>query len=391
MKKFITIFLALFLVSTSAHATGVIREATYPEHFSDIADNEIYHESTSYLYEEGIIKGYADGTFKPENKINRAELLKVIIESTWGTPPQDHYKNCFSDVKEEWFAPYVCYAKEQQIIMGYTDNTFKPGNNVSKAEAIKMLLEGYPLEIFKQTSMIFNDVTATEWFADYVFTAAVSDLLADVEGANFNPNSAAIRGDISDNIYRIQLMIENRALLYTPTDAITSDDWIKGNLESDVIFIKYGDFQCPACAVAYETLRDIIYPEFNEQVAFIYRYFPLTSTHSYAEPAARAAESAGMMGKFWEMHDMLYENQEEWVGSAEPDQLFVTYAQEIGLDPETFENYYRAYWMKARIEGFRAAAQASGINATPQFFINGSLLSGSQPVENFRQAILDAF
>ena len=390
MKKFITIFLALFLVSTSAHATGVIREATYPEHFSDIADNEIYHESTSYLYEEGIIKGYADGTFKPENNITRAEVLKMFIHTFVALPEVDQYKNCFPDVKEEWFAPYVCYAKEKGFISGYQDGTFKPDLNISKAEFLKIFI-GVNQVNTTEYYIPYTDITKEDWFAYTVSSAYSMDLLTETPGGPFYPNAPATRGGVSDNLYRLSLSFGNIRIDFNDKTVINEDDWVKGNPEAKVTFIEYGDFECQYCAKAYTTLRDSIYPEFKDQVAFVYRQFPLTSIHDYAEPAARAAESAGMMGKFWEMHDMLYENQQEWVGSAEPDQLFVTYAQELGLDPDTFESYYRSEWMKFRIKMHIGSADFIGVSGTPQFFINGSLLSGSQPVENFRQAILDAF
>lgn len=112
--------------------------------FTDITENTPNQEAIDFLTEKGIVSGYPDGTFKPDDTLNRAELLKIIIGAT--TKEQisaEQYKNCFPDVGDEWFAKYVCYAKEKGIISGYADGTFRPAQKVNFVEGLKMQLKAF--------------------------------------------------------------------------------------------------------------------------------------------------------------------------------------------------------------------------------------------------------
>ena len=113
--------------------------------FSDIK-NSPYKASIEFLAERGVVSGYADGTFKPTAKINRAEILKIILEATV-KDDIGHSLDCFRDVRGDWYAKYVCYAKEKGIVSGYPDNTFKPSQNVTMAEALKMGIESFPVTV----------------------------------------------------------------------------------------------------------------------------------------------------------------------------------------------------------------------------------------------------
>jgi hypothetical protein len=108
--------------------------------FPDVPSSHSNNNAIQYLYNEGIVGGYPDGTFKPSNTVNRAELLKILIAGMEVDLDAGGYANCFPDVKDEWFAKYVCYAKEQEWIGGYPDGTFRPADTVNKVEALKMLL-----------------------------------------------------------------------------------------------------------------------------------------------------------------------------------------------------------------------------------------------------------
>ncbi len=103
----------------------------------DITDTT-YETAIIYLKNKKIVKGYDDGSFKPTQKINRAEFTKIIIEAAF--PNQATGENCFSDITNEWFAPYVCFAKEKGIVNGYENNTFNPSQNINFAEASKILV-----------------------------------------------------------------------------------------------------------------------------------------------------------------------------------------------------------------------------------------------------------
>ena len=108
------------------------------------------------------------------------------------------------------------------------------------------------------------------------------------------------------------------------TGALSSSDWVRGNAASTVTLIEYGDFQCPACA-QYHPVIKALKDEFGENVAFGFRHFPLSQSHPNARAAARATEAAGLQGKFWEMHDILFERQTEWAPKPNPRSTFVSY------------------------------------------------------------------
>jgi protein-disulfide isomerase len=129
--------------------------------------------------------------------------------------------------------------------------------------------------------------------------------------------------------------------------------------------MEYGDYQCPYCGQAYPIVKEL-QEQLGKKLRFVFRNFPLSTMHPYAEHAAEAAETAGADGKFWEMHDMLYENQE-----ALDDEDLVQYATALGLDPSRFTTDLAKHTKAARVrEDFMSGAR-SGVNGTPTFFING--------------------
>jgi endonuclease YncB( thermonuclease family) len=152
-----------------------------------------------YLMTNKIVSGYTDGTFKPNNLINRAELLKLLVLGKNAEFVQTDYKNCFSDVREEWFAPFVCYAKEQGWVDGYSDGTFKPAKIVNKAEAIKMLINSQEVEL-TESNLGFSDVQEA-WYTPYLKTANALGILERSSGL-FGVGSDMTRGEIAENLYR---------------------------------------------------------------------------------------------------------------------------------------------------------------------------------------------
>ncbi|MFH1533582.1 MAG: S-layer homology domain-containing protein [Nitrospirota bacterium] len=172
------------------------------EIFTDVEIETDNSEAISFLKSAGIVSGYPDGSFKPNNPLNRAELLKILIEGLGVDPNESTYKNCFPDIKSEWFAKYVCYAKENGWVSGYDDGTFKPGNNVNKVEAMKMLLEVFDVETEYPVANPFVDVSKDEWFSNYIYTAKKMGILEEA-GGNYWPSMEIRRGQISENIYRL--------------------------------------------------------------------------------------------------------------------------------------------------------------------------------------------
>ncbi|MEK7612451.1 MAG: DsbA family protein [Patescibacteria group bacterium] len=172
-------------------------------------------------------------------------------------------------------------------------------------------------------------------------------------------------------------------------DIVTTSDWQKGNPNAPVTIVEYSDFQCPACAYYYPIIKETL-EKTGESVRFVYRHFPLTSVHPKAEPAALAAEAAGMQGKFWEMHDLLFENQKAWSEQRNAKEFFMNYAATLGLDVDAFEEDLDARASKQKIESHVAGAFASGVQGTPTFFINGTPIQNPQSVEEFEILIAAA-
>lgn len=176
-------------------------------------------------------------------------------------------------------------------------------------------------------------------------------------------------------------------LTVLPIDAAASLDWTKGNKDAKAILIEYSDFQCPACAVYQPVVKQLI-EEFGNQMIFAYRHFPLKSIHRNAELAAIASEAAGQQGKFWEMHDLIFEKQKEWseARKSKAEELFAEYAQSLGLDAARFKNDLDSGELKSKVNNDLISGEAAGVNATPTFFLNGRRVQ-PRSYEEFRQLI----
>lgn len=185
-------------VSQTLLSTSLFEDST----FSDLEVEDINFPAIDYLYDEGVLAGYSDGTFKPDNTVNRAELLKILVEGQGVTPDENTYKNCFPDVTTDWYAKYVCYAKEKGWVGGYPDGTFRPADSVNKVEALKMLLNSQDIDTETPEEKPFTDVSTTDWFAPYVATAQSLDLLEET-GYSFSPDSDRSRAGIAEELYRL--------------------------------------------------------------------------------------------------------------------------------------------------------------------------------------------
>ncbi len=115
----IAIGLVTAAATFSGHGFGLISANTLGStEFADVPETDPNAVAIDFLQESEVIKGYEDGSFKPEGEINRAELMKILVEAQGVTPDPEEYKDCFTDIKDEWFAPYVCYAKEMEWVSG---------------------------------------------------------------------------------------------------------------------------------------------------------------------------------------------------------------------------------------------------------------------------------
>ena len=160
--------------------------------FSDVETDNLYYDAITYVETYGIVEGYDDGTYRPDSEINRAEFTKILIEATFpgqATTGDD----CFTDVPENtWYSKYVCFAKDQGILSGYSDGSFKPAQSINLAEALKITLETY-----------FDDIPEVSgaWYEKYWdYADSLGLILDEWDGASEN----LTRGAMAEEIYRIE-------------------------------------------------------------------------------------------------------------------------------------------------------------------------------------------
>jgi Na+:H+ antiporter, NhaA family len=170
------------------------------------------------------------------------------------------------------------------------------------------------------------------------------------------------------------------ATLNPPVDP--ARDHVRGAEEAPVTLVEYGDFQCPYCGDAYPVVREL-QERFGDRVRFAFRHMPLADLHPRAPFAAEAAEAAGAQGRFWEMHDRLFEHQLE-LGDAE----LRGHAEAIGIDDrERFDAELRDRVHAARVEADHRSGARSGVPSTPRFFINGLIHLGAASYAELAEAI----
>ena len=144
-------------------------------------------------------------------------------------------------------------------------------------------------------------------------------------------------------------------------------------VSSPVVLEEYGDYQCPPCGLLYPVLKDIE-QEYGKQLQIVFHHFPLTKIHKNAMNAARAAEAARIQGKFWEMHDRLYRNQNAWKDLDDPLPVFTQYAQELGLNADRFTRDMNSPEVEQRINADMQKGTSVGVTGTPTVFIEGQML-----------------
>ncbi len=185
MKKILTFALTLTIFLTSTVTAFA---------YLDISSQYKYSEAVEFITEKGIVSGYPDGTYQPLTNLNRAELLKILVEAKYSDMNIDSYsyQSCFSDVPEgEWFTKYVCFAKEQGFVEGYNDGTFKPANQINLVETLKITLEIFNYEY---------DQSSNPWYQGLVITASVDNFIP----SDFTQfNETVNRGQMADLITRI--------------------------------------------------------------------------------------------------------------------------------------------------------------------------------------------
>ena len=170
--------------------------------------------------------------------------------------------------------------------------------------------------------------------------------------------------------------------------AISDSENIKGDKDAKATLIEYSDFQCPACG-AYHPILKKVTDNLGAQVRFAYRHFPLPQ-HKNAKLAATVAEASGKQGKFWEMHDLIFQNQSDWSEEKNASVIFAKYANDLGLNLEQFQKDLTSEEIKAKIENDYKSGIKAGVNSTPSFFLNGKKMENPRNYDDFKNAIEQA-
>jgi protein-disulfide isomerase len=178
----------------------------------------------------------------------------------------------------------------------------------------------------------------------------------------------------------------------TTAPAITASDHTQGNPNATVSLTEYADYECPACAEYVPVVKEVV-QNYSSSIRYVFRNFPLYTIHPDAGIAAQAAEAAGLQGKYWEMHDLLYTNQNTWV-TATPDQVvsqyFDGYAQSLGLNVNTFNQDVSSTQVLNKIQADVAGGTAAQIDHTPTFFVNLKQIPNPTSYAEFQTAINNA-
>ncbi len=181
---------------------------------------------------------------------------------------------------------------------------------------------------------------------------------------------------------------KNNASIVLP-DSIVNTDHILGKTDAKLTLVEYGDFECPACAIYYPIVKKITDEYSSTTLRLVFRHFPL-SQHPKAIPSAKVAESAGKQGKFFEMYDLLYSNQDEWVKATSSDMVFESYAKKLGLDMIKFKSDINDPEIAKKIDNDYKGGAKGGVNSTPTFFLNGKSIKNPQTYVEFKEMIENA-
>lgn len=172
-----------------------------------------------------------------------------------------------------------------------------------------------------------------------------------------------------------------------PNTTASPSHHVEGSNKKNVTLLEYGDYQCPACESYYPIVKQVV-AKYKDDITFQFRNLPLTQIHQNAFVGARAAEAAALQNKFWEMHDMLYDNQDAWSESSDPASYFYKYANELGMNLDQYKKDYASSKVNDTINADIAAFNKTGATmATPTFFLDGKKIDTTASVDSFSKQI----
>lgn len=200
---------AIFLGSLNS-----VKAPALAENFNDVSEGTRHYMAVNYLREKGIISGYEDNSFKPKQHINRAEALKILTLASGKTTneeiealslPEDDLRPFIDTPLDSWYIKYLLFAKENAIIGGYEDGSFKPEKSINLAETLKIYLESLEnLEYPNAAEFLFADTPLEEWYTKYTAFAGSRGLLMINAANQIDPNQNMTRGYMAEIIYRME-------------------------------------------------------------------------------------------------------------------------------------------------------------------------------------------
>ncbi len=171
---------------------------------------------------------------------------------------------------------------------------------------------------------------------------------------------------------------------------IKQTDHVRGAKDGKVTLVEFGDFQCPACAAFEPIIRQVMVDN-KDTIKFSFRHFPLTQIHKNALLAAKASEAAALQGKFWEMHDILYDKQEEWGEALNAREFILVYANTLKLDVKKFSSDIESKVLEEKILAEFKEGVKLGVEGTPTFFLNGKKVEDTpRNLADFNKMIKEA-
>ncbi|MCC7431995.1 S-layer homology domain-containing protein [Candidatus Peregrinibacteria bacterium] len=200
------------MVSVVATSSQIVYAGSFP----DVLDSNVHLKAIEFLKQNSLVGGYPDGTFKPDNTINRAEALKIIFlarKNLYGEENIELKKITFPDVKiSDWFYDYVVKAFSLEVVKGYEDGKFKPANEITAAESVKMIILG--LDKNYQTANIsikpFTDVDLSSWAATYLDYARIKQFVEAEGDGSYKPDRQMTRAEFAEVVYRVFYTSQNK-------------------------------------------------------------------------------------------------------------------------------------------------------------------------------------
>lgn len=361
--------------------------------FTDVNSSTDYKEAIDWMHDNGVIEGYSDGTFRPNDCVNRAEFLKMAFEVVDFDYDFD-FGEIFPDVeRSDWFYAPVMAAQVLSVVEGYPDGYFRPSQCVNRVEAIKMaesLLISDILYPNYNAGVGYADVKSDAWYYPYLKAALDYDFvgLEHVSGGKFYPNGEMSRKEVAELLYRIvQFQEDSQADAMVAATQDSAQPYI-GNSDAPVLIVAFYDYECPFCRMYEENTFPLIKENYIDtgKVQYMFKDFPLPS-HPNADDAAIAATCAYALGgntTFYGYHrDLFAANSLNY-------DLYLDLAVDNNIDVDDFEICYETYVAEMEVLNDIDAGKKLGVSGTPSFIVNGEIINGAQPFEVFESAIEDA-